>query len=103
MCIAYTVIADFPDEATRDEYVAWLEDGHVDAVIAAGAHSAMIVRMDRPSPADPIRVEVRYVFSTRELFENYVNEHAAGLRAEGLKRFPPERGITFRRTTGKIV
>ncbi len=103
MAIAYTVSAAFPDEALREEYIAWLEDGHVDAVIAGGAHSAAIVRLDRERPSEPIAVEVRYVFSTREVLEKYVEEFAPGLRAEGLKRFPAERGIVFRRAVGEIL
>ena len=101
--IAYTVIATFPDQATMDEWVAWLEDGHIDEVIARGAHSAMIVKLDREKPTDPLRVEARYVFSTRENYDKYIREFAPALRADGLKRFPPERGIAFQRTVGVIA
>ncbi len=103
MSIAYTVIATLPDERTREEYLTWLEDGHVDAVIAAGAHSAAIIRLDRGTPRDPIVVEVRYIFSTREVLDKYLKDSAPALRAEGLKRFPPERGVSFRRTVGEIL
>lgn len=101
--IAYTVIATFPDRATMDQYVSWLEDGHIDQVIQRGAHSAMIVKLDREKPADPLRVEVRYIFSTRENFDHYISQHAPALRADGLKHFPPERRIVFQRTVGVIV
>jgi len=101
--IAYTVTAMFPDRATADEYIAWLEDGHIDAVIAGGAHSAMIVRLETTDPDEPPRVEVRYIFSTRELFDRYIEHFAPALRAEGLRRFPPSRGITFQRSIGTIV
>lgn len=102
--IAYTVIATFPDSRTRDQYIAWLEDGHVDQVIAGGAHSAMIVKLDQDPPGSgPIIAEVRYVFSTRELFDRYIREHAPALRADGLAKFPPERGIGFRRSVGEII
>lgn len=103
MSIAYTVTARFEDEATREEFIRWLEEGHVDRVIAGGAHGASIVRMDRPSPADPIEVEVRYVFTTRETLDRYLTEHAPALRAEGLARFPPACGVAFRRSVGQIV
>lgn len=98
--VYYAVIATLPDQAVADEYVAWLKDGHVDQVIKGGAHSAMIVRLD-PDDADPARqVMTQYVFATRELFDLYVQKHAPALRADGLERFPPERGVTFRRLTG---
>ena len=101
--IAYSVTATLPDARTADEYVSWLEDGHLDAVIKGGAHSAMIVRLDPVSPADRPQVETRYIFSTRALFDQYVRDHAPALRAEGLRRFPPERGIVMTRRTGIVV
>lgn len=99
--IAYTVVASFPDLATRDEYIAWLEDGHIDAVIRHGAHAASIIRLT--DPASPVQVEVRYTFSTRDLYDIYIRDHAPALRAEGLRRFPPSRGISFSRRTGEIL
>jgi len=101
--IAYTVTATLPDEPTARRYIAWLEDGHVDAVIAGGAHSAMIVRLlDEPAPG-PIRVETRYIFATRELFDRYLAEHAPALRQEGLALFGPGSGVSFSRTVGRVV
>ncbi len=97
--ILYSVTATLPDEPTAVEYIAWLEDGHVDQVVEAGAHSGMIIRIE----GAPIRVRTQYVFSTRETFDRYVERDAPGLRADGLKRFPPERGITFSRDIGEIV
>jgi hypothetical protein len=104
--VLYAVTATLPDRATLEEYVAWLEDGHVDHVIKGGAHSAMIVRLDpqaRGGGAGPFRVETQYVFATRELFEQYEARHAPALRADGLKRFPPARGVTMERRIGEIV
>lgn len=105
--IFYAVTATLPDEATAREYVAWLEDGHVDQVVDGGAHSAMIVRLDPPDPRDSPdmrpRVETHYVFSTRSDFDRYVERSAPALRAEGLKKFPPDRGVVFSRRTGTIV
>lgn len=97
--ILYTVTATLPDEATAGEYITWLEDGHVDQVVTAGAHSGMIVRLE----GQPIRVRTQYVFSTRETFDRYVERDAPALRADGLKRFPPERAITFARDIGEIL
>jgi hypothetical protein len=99
--IAYTVIATLPDEAARAEYIAWLEDGHVDAVIRAGAHSGLIARVIDP-PAPP-QVETRYIFSTRELFEAYLRDAAPALRAQGLQRFGPARGVRFERRIAEVI
>ena len=100
--ICYMVIATLPSTTVADEYVSWLEDGHVDQVVKRGAHSAMIVRLDSDSAGKP-RVMTHYVFATREVFDHYVAQHAPALRADGLKRFPPERGISFARSVGEIV
>ncbi len=110
--LAYTVIATLPNQGVADEYVSWLTDGHIDAVIGGGAHSAMIVRLDPPatSASTPpsssraeVQVEVRYIFSTRDDFDRYVKLTAPGLRVEGLQRFGPERGVRFERRTGAVV
>ena len=100
--VCYCVIATLPDEAIVAEYIAWLRDGHVDQVIAGGAHSAMIVRLETDATESRPRIMTQYVFSTRQLFDQYVERHAPALRADGLVRFPPERGIAFVRLAGDI-
>lgn len=99
--IAYTVRATIPDEATAVEYTRWLVDGHVLAVVKAGAVSAEIVRIT--DPPSPIRVEARYVFSDQAALDRYLRESAPTLRAEGLAKFPPSRGIALERTVGRMV
>jgi hypothetical protein len=99
--ILYSVIATLPDEATRAQYIAWLEDGHLDHIIRAGAHSAMIARVI--DPPSPLRVETRYIFSTRDLYDRYIAETAPRLRAQGLQRFGPDRGVSFERRLAEIL
>lgn len=102
----YAVTATLPSPAIADEYVRWLEDGHLDQVLEGGAHSAMIVRLERTAgdelPAEARQVLTQYIFSTRELFDRYVQHHAPALRADGLKRFGPDRGVKFERRIGAI-
>lgn len=100
--ICYMVTATLPDEATLAEFVAFLEDGHVDDVLKHGAHSAMIIRLDPAEGAD-FRVMTQYIFPTRALFDRYIKDFAPALRAEGLRRFPPDRGVRFERQIGVIV
>ena len=97
--LAYTVVATLPDEGTAEEYVRWLADGHIAAVVAAGALSGQIVRCEEPA----LQVEARYIFPGRAAFERYVRDHAPGLRAEGARRFPAEVGIRFERRVGSVV
>jgi Domain of unknown function (DUF4286) len=98
--IAYTVIATLPDAAAASEYIHWLRDGHVQRVVAAGARSAVIVRIEQPPT--PVQVESCYLFPGRAEFEHYLVEAAPGLRAEGLERFPPASGVSFERRVGTI-
>jgi hypothetical protein len=98
--IAYTVIATLPDEPTASEYVQWLRDGHVQRVVKAGARDAAILRIT--DPVSPPQVESRYTFPDRQSFETYLTSTAPALRAEGLRKFPPSRGVRFERRIGEL-
>jgi hypothetical protein len=107
---AYTVTATFPDAAIADEFVGWLRDGHVRAVIAGGAREATIVRLDvdpaparEPATATRPAIEIKYEFDSREDFERYLRLHAPALRAEGMAKFGPERGVVLSRTLGTVI
>lgn len=93
--IAYTVLVTFPDEPTAREYIDWLGAGHIKAVLEGGAIDAAVLRLQ--TPAEPIQLEVRYLFPNQQVFDRYVAEVAPALRAEGLSRFPPERGVRYDR------
>jgi hypothetical protein len=68
-------------------------------VLAGGACDAEIVQLDGPEPA----FEVRYHFPSRAAFARYEKEHAPRLRAEGLRRFPVEKGVVYRRSVGQVI
>jgi hypothetical protein len=97
--IVYTVTATFPNAVMADEWLAWLRGGHVAEVLAGGAISAEVAALDAP----PHAFEVRYRFPSRDVFERYEREHAPRLRAEGLRRFPVEKGVLYRRSVGVLV
>lgn len=96
----YTVTATFRDTAIRPEYVAWQRDGHVQAVVAGGALRAEVSEVDAGPGA---AVKTRYLFPDRNAYERYVRETAPSLRADGMKRFPPERGVSMVRETASVV
>jgi hypothetical protein len=102
----YAVSATFRDPGVADEYVAWLTGGHIAAVLAGGARSARIIRIEADASAGvpvELQVEVQYVFESRERFQRYVAEVAPRLRQEGLERFGPARGVAFSRRSGEVV
>ena len=99
--ISYTVAATFKDPAVADEWIAWLRDEHLAEVLEGGAIDAEVIRLDGGID-EPVRCEVRYHFASRETFSRYERDHAPRLRAEGLKRFPPERGVQYLRSLGVV-
>lgn len=99
--IAYTVAATFQNATVAEEWLAWLEGGHLADVCAGGATEARAVKLD-VEPGGPTVLEARYVFPSREIFDAYVENHAPALREEGLQKFPPERGVTYSRSVGEV-
>ena len=110
--ILYTVRANCVSLQQRGRFLAWLSPNHVAQVMTGGATSVRIVLPDRPSDTapdspEPVEraaiVETQYVFPSRKAFDTYVRDHAPALRADGLKHFPPETGITFERQVAEIA
>lgn len=100
--IFYAVTATFPTKDIADEYIGWLEGGHVRDVMTAGAISTAIVWLDAKSDDDSPRVETQYMFPSRNVFDHYEREHAPSLRQIGKDRFG-DRGVTFERRSGEIA
>ncbi|MBY0229475.1 MAG: dipeptidase PepE [Gemmataceae bacterium] len=94
--VAYTVTVTIGDPAPEAEWLAWMRGKHLADVRAAGADAAELVGLEGR------RWEARYRFSSREAFAAYERDHAPRLRAEGLARFPAERGFAYARTLGDI-
>lgn len=105
--ILYSVTASLPDEPTAQAYIGWLGNGHVEAVLKCGASRGWVVRVlpDDPTPraTQPVRVRSSYLFPSRDAYETYVREHAPALRADGLARFGPERGVTMVRELSEVL
>jgi hypothetical protein len=99
--IAYTVVAHFTDSSVAEEWVSWLREEHLAAVLAGGALDAEVTFEDQQA-AGEVRCEVRYHFASTENFEAYERDFAPALRAEGLVRFPLERGIRYQRTLARV-
>ncbi len=97
----YTVHAELDTQAVADEWVAWLEHGHLDDVRRGGASWAEVVQLDTADGA--LRFEARYDFPSRETFARYEATAAPALRAEGLTKFPASRGVRLTRSTGVVL
>jgi|CXWL01.1.fsa_nt_gi hypothetical protein len=53
--------------------------------------------------AAPAIVETQYVFPSRKAYDAYIRDHAPALRADGLKHFPPDSGVTSERQVAEIA
>ena len=95
----YTVYCTLPDATTARRWVAWLLDEHLDEVRQAGAREATLVQLDTAS----LDYEVRYVFPSRAAYDRYAEEYAPTLKAKGIRRFPPDLGLIYRRAVGEEI
>ena len=97
--LLYSIVVTLPDAQTAERWLRWLRDGHIAEVLAGGARAAEIVQVEGPAHC----YEVRYRFPGRDAFARYERDHAPRLRAEGLRLFPPEKGVTYRRAVGLVL
>ena len=96
---AYTVCVTFQNSTLAKDWLDWLRNGHIQEVIECGASDAEIVKLDGAENS----FEIRYHFASRESFGEYERDHAPRLRAEGLAKFPVEKGVAYKRTTGDVI
>lgn len=101
--VLYTVRATCPSLQVRGRFLSWLSPNHVAEVMKGGATAVRIVLPDREGDTAPAVVETQYVFPSRKALDTYLREHAPALRADGLKHFPPESGVTFARQVAEIA
>jgi hypothetical protein len=100
--LVYTVRATCKDLHQRGRFLSWLAPAHVEAVKAGGADGVRITLHDGENPGDRPYVETQYSFPSRKAFDAYIRDHAPALRADGLKHFPPDSGVTFERRLGEL-
>ncbi len=101
--ILYTVRTTCRDVQQRGRFLAWLSPNHIAGVLKGGATSARIVLLDRASDTAPAVVETQYVFPSRKAYDDYIRDHAPALRADGLKHFPADSGVTYERQVAEIA
>lgn len=102
--IRYTVIANVKTEHL-EEYLNWLRNGHVQALIdEGGALSGEVVQLDS-SPEGVSRVASNYIFPSRGVLDSYAgSEVAARLRGEGVSMFVDTKKVeSFERLVGPII
>ena len=104
MPVSYTLQVSFEDADVAEEWIDWMRGGHMQALLDHGADRAELVRWtDLEAAEGIIRMTARYRFPDRETFDTYLREYAEVLRSDGMKRFPPSRGIIYTRTVGEIL
>jgi hypothetical protein len=101
--ILYTVRATCRDVPQRGRFLAWLAPNHLLQVKAGGATAVRVVLPDRAGETAPAVVETQYTFPSRKAFDRYLRDHAPALRADAMKHFAPESGVTFERQVAEIA
>ncbi len=101
--ILYSVRVTCPSVQVRGRFLSWLAPNHILEVKARGATAARVILLDRENESGPAIVETQYVFPSRKAYDTYVREHAAAMRADAQKHFPPESGVTFARQVAELA
>lgn len=106
--LIYTVtcVYEGDDPAAWRAYLAWLTEGHLAEVCAAGALEAWLLLPDRdpePAAAAPPLARAVYRFASRAAFAAYERDAAPRLRAEGLRLFPAAAGFRFSRELAEVA
>jgi hypothetical protein len=100
--LMYSVTAAMAD-SLKAEYIAWLNDGHIQTVVDDGkARSARVV--DLGSEDGTSKVCSIYVFRSKAAYDEYDARVAPGLRADGKARFidNPDKQVVFSRAFENI-
>jgi PhnB protein len=103
--IRYNVIATLASSDFLDEYLSWLAEGHIEAVVNAGGLSGEynVLKNDDPNESN-IQVASVYLFPNLEALHGYQNGLAITLRQDGIKRFvETNKVVNFDRYIGTIV
>ncbi|HPF41564.1 MAG TPA: DUF4286 family protein [Phycisphaerae bacterium] len=100
MSMLYEVNAEFDDPRIAESWETWILDEHIADVVAAGAESGTLLRVDSDDGVS--RLSVHYRFSSRAALEIYLRDHSPRLRDEGLRRFPLE-AVRYSRRVAAIV
>ncbi|KAA0146054.1 hypothetical protein FNF27_07649 [Cafeteria roenbergensis] len=96
--VKYTVTAKLAAEHEAG-YVAWLKDGHVQAIVDEGGACVARVEQCGCSEEGVACVKSVYVFPSRDAFSAYETGLAPKLREDGIRRYGPssERPVAFSR------
>ncbi len=98
----YSVQCEFREAEVADEvsrWIDWMREVHIPDVIRSGALSAELIRFDLHPPT----FQVLYHFESAHTFALYEKEQAPRLRADSLREFPSEAGLSYRRNSGQRV
>lgn len=75
------------DAELADDYLGWLH-GHIAQMLALpGFLGATVFRIADPAVPERVGYCARYRLSDDEALQTYLNEHAARMRADGLREF----------------
>ena len=98
----YTVTATLSSQSALQPYLDWLSNGHIQDLLPWALDAQVIVLSSESSSSYP-QVQSAYRFASQKEFEEYQNQGAPKLQAEGKALAEKLGGITFTRTWGTQV
>jgi hypothetical protein len=103
--VRYVVRATLRDVSDLDQYLRWLQGGHVaDVVRLGGAFSGCVVVLERDAAAGEAQaVESIYEFPNRAALDAYLTGPALQLREEGKRLWMDTGKVTFSRSIGAVT
>src|SRR5687767_10633980 len=95
MEVTYEIVATV-EAHLCSEYETFMRERHIPDLIATGSFVSATLERSRPG-----RYRVRYVTSSQEALDNYLEQHAPLLRSDFSRRFPT--GIDVSREEWTLV
>ena len=86
MSVAYEVNL-FVERGIEADYRAWLEKHIAEILALPGFLDAKSFDVQQDDSADTVAISVQYRLESRAALDNYFEQHAARLRADGVARF----------------
>ncbi|HEX6991340.1 MAG TPA: DUF4286 family protein [Gemmatimonadales bacterium] len=80
--VSYEVTVRVQDQATANEFSAWMRREHIPAVLATGLFSGAEL-----AQLDDVSFRTAYLAASRQNLERYLAEHTARLRDDFARRF----------------
>lgn len=79
-----------------EEWIDWMQNEHIPDLMNTGLFAdAKLFKLLEVDEQDGITYAAQYFCNSMKEYNNYINDHAAGMRAKGIERFG-DKFVAFR-------